>query len=98
MVQKADPAAIGQVTAKVKAVASHGRPVIPPADLAAIRKAALAADRQAVLSVTQLPDLPHRLGSVSAYRMTMVPEAIRLHGIHSAGRTTRVPTCMVCGG
>lgn len=42
MVQKADPAAIGQVTAKVKAIASPGRPAIPPADLAAIRRAAQA--------------------------------------------------------
>ncbi|XZE22695.1 hypothetical protein SH449x_002634 [Pirellulaceae bacterium SH449] len=52
MVQKADPAAIDQVTAKVKAIASHGRPATPPADLAAIRRAALAADQRAVLAVT----------------------------------------------
>jgi len=52
MGQKADPAAIGQVTAKVRAIASHGRPVIRPAVLVAIRKAALAAGQRAALVVT----------------------------------------------
>lgn len=52
MVQKADPAAIAPVTAKVKAIASHGRPAIPPAVLVAIRKAALAADQRAAQAVT----------------------------------------------
>ena len=52
MAQKADPAAIDQVTAKVQAIASHGRPAILPADLAAIRRAALAAVQQAAQTVT----------------------------------------------
>ena len=51
MGQKADPAAIGQVTAKVKAIAFPGRPAIPPADLAAIRRAALEADQRAAQAV-----------------------------------------------
>lgn len=52
MGQKADPAAIDQVTAKVKAIAFPGRPAIPPADLAAIRRAALEADQRAAQVVT----------------------------------------------
>ncbi len=50
--QKADPAATGQVTAKVKATASYGRPAIPPADLVATRKVARLVDQQVVLAVT----------------------------------------------
>ena len=52
MGQKADPVAIDQVTAKVKAIAFPGRPAIPPADLAAIRRAALEADQRAAQAVT----------------------------------------------
>ena len=51
MVQKVDPVAIDQVTAKVKAIAFPGRPAIPPADLAAIRRAALEADQRAAQAV-----------------------------------------------
>ena len=51
MGQKADPAANGQVTAKVKAIAFPGRPAIPPADLAAIRRAALEAVQRAAQAV-----------------------------------------------
>ncbi len=53
MGQKANPAAIGQVTAKVKAIASHGPPAIPPAVLVAIRRAFLAADQRAAQAVTR---------------------------------------------
>lgn len=52
MGQKADLAAIGQVTAKVKAIAFPGRPVIRPVDLVAIRRAPRAADQRAAQAVT----------------------------------------------
>ena len=52
-VQKVDLAANDQVTAKVKAIAFRGRPAIPPAVLAATRKAALEADQRAAQAVTR---------------------------------------------
>ena len=52
MVLKAGRVAIVQATARAKATAFHGRPVTQPADLAATRKAAQAADQRATLVVT----------------------------------------------